>query len=113
MVNTLALRNGSKIKFISYNDILYCKADGRYTQVVLKNGKSILTASLLKSFENRLPCDLFLRIHKSYIINLNYITDYNNIINGFLILGTNTKLRVSKRRKKRVLEILNSNFTFI
>src|ERR1035437_4563 len=113
MDNMLALRVGSRINFISFDDIIYCKADGRYTHVILKNGGSFMTARILKSFENKLPCDLFLRIHKSYIINLNYIINYDRNTNVFLIFGTSTKLGVSKRRKKRVLEILDSNFTFV
>jgi len=111
MDNMLALRTGPGIKFICYDDIVYCKADGRYTHVFLRNGKSILTARLLKSFENKLPGDIFLRIHKSYIINLKYITSYNKDCSIFL--GTKTELEVSKRRKKLILEKLDSNFIFV
>jgi two-component system, LytTR family, response regulator len=113
MDNMLALRVGSRIKFISYNEIIYCKAEGRYTHIVLKNGKSIMTAKLLKSFENKLPADIFLRIHKSYIINLNYISNYNKNNNAILLLGTSTKLVVSKRRKRRILEVIDSKFTLL
>lgn len=109
----LALRTFSGIKIINYNDIFYCRADGRYTQVFIKDGKSILTARLLKSFENKLPGDIFLRIHKSYIINLNYITDFSKNGSAFLVLGSGTKLEVSKRRKKEIFEKLNSNFIFV
>jgi two-component system LytT family response regulator len=111
MENMLAIRTGSGIKFISYNAIVYCKADGRYTHVFLRNGKSIITARLLKSFEDKLPGDLFLRIHKSYIINLSYITSYNK--DSSIFLGAKTELEVSKRRKKRILAILDSHFIFV
>jgi two-component system, LytTR family, response regulator len=113
MDNMLALRTGSGINFINFNDIIYCKADGRYTHVFLKNGKSIITARLLKSFENILPGDMFLRIHKSYIINLTCITNYCRSTSAFLVLGTDTELEVSKRRKKQLLEKLDSSFIFV
>ena len=113
MENKLALRTGSGIRFICYDDIIYCKADGRYTQVFLRNGKSVITARLLKSFEHKLPDDMFLRIHKSHIINLRYITNYSSSNNGYLVLGTNTRLDVSKRKRKSLLEKLDSIFTFV
>jgi two-component system, LytTR family, response regulator len=109
----LAIRTFSGINFVSYRDILYCKADGRYTHVYLKNGKSIITARLLKSFENKLPIDIFLRIHKSYIINLSYISNFRKNGSIFIVFGTNTELEVSKRRKKLLLEKLGSKFTFV
>jgi len=111
MNNMMALRTGPGLKFICYNEIVYCKADGRYTHVYLRNGKSILTAKLLKSFENKLPVEMFLRIHKSYIINLKYVTSFNR--DSHIYLGTRTVLEVSKRRKKCVLEKLDSNFIFV
>ncbi len=112
MDSMVALRTGKGIKFISFNDIIYCKAEGRYTNVYLKNGRSILTARLLKSFENKLPGDLFIRIHKSYIVNLDYISDYKKNINN-LILVPNTGLVVSRRKKKGLLKKLDSSFIFV
>ena len=113
MDNMLALRTCTGTKFICFHEILYCKADGRYTHVFLNNGDSIITARLLKSFENKLPADLFLRIHKSYVINMNYISSFNKKRNFLLILGSDTILGISKRRRKRVFEALGSNFIYV
>jgi len=113
MDNMLALRTGAGIKFICFDEILYCKADGRYTHVFLNNGESIITAKLLKSFESKLPGDLFLRIHKSYVINMNYISSLSKKSSVFLVLGTNTSLGISKRRRKRVFAALGSNFIYV
>lgn len=113
MDNMLALRTGSGINFVSYNDILYCRADGRYTHVYLNNGKSILTARLLKSFEDKLPADLFMRIHKSYIINISCISGFRKNHSIFTVKGTDTELEVSKRRKKSFLDRLDSSFIFV
>lgn len=113
MDNMLALRTGTGIKFICFNDILYFKAEGRYTHVFLNNGESILTARLLKRFENKLPGDLFLRIHKSYVINMNYISSFSKKSSVFLVQGTDTSLGISKRRRKRVFEALGSNFIYV
>jgi two-component system, LytTR family, response regulator len=112
MDSVLGLRTNSGIKFISYNEIVWFKAEGRYTIVMLKNGKSILTAKLLKNFENSLPSDIFIRIHKSYIINLTYILNYSKKSNN-LTLNINSDLAVSRRRKKGLQEKLNSSFIIV
>lgn len=113
MDNMLAIRTGSGISFISCNDILYCRADGRYTHVYLNNGKSILTARLLKTFEDKLPPELFMRIHKSYIINISCISNFRKRNSIFTVRGTDTELEVSKRRKKTFLDRLDSSFVFV
>ncbi len=113
MDNMLAIRTGSGISFVDFHDILYCRADGRYTHVYLNNGKSVLTARLLKTFENKLPDDVFIRIHKSYIININCISNFRKGNNVFTVKGTSTELEVAKRRRKILLDKLDSTFTFV
>ncbi|WP_317047760.1 LytR/AlgR family response regulator transcription factor [Pleomorphovibrio marinus] len=94
----------SKVKFM---DIIYLKGDGNYTTLVTRK-KSYSLRNILKEFEELLPSDLFIRIHKSYIINVNEIntispkeitvleekvpvgrTYYQNLINGIQKLGSN------------------------
>ena len=113
MNSMVALRTVSGIKFIDTNDIIYCKADGRYTRVHFSDGKSVITARLLKSFEDKLPSDIFLRIHKSHIINIRYITNYKKGIIDSIVLGNLAELEISKRKKKAVMENLGRNFVFI
>lgn len=94
----------SKVKFM---DIIYLKGDGNYTTLVTRK-KSYSLRNILKEFEELLPHDLFIRIHKSYIINVNEIntispkevtvveekvpvgrTYYQKLINGIQKLGSN------------------------
>ncbi len=77
----IAIRNFSGIKIVNLNDIVYCKGDGRYTWIYLNNGDSIISARILKLFEDVLPAIMFVRIHKSCLINLNYVKSYDKRIN--------------------------------
>lgn len=61
---------------IPFNEILYLKADGLYTKVVTKI-KSYLVRDILKGFEDKLPLDQFMRVHKSFLININHVTSFN------------------------------------
>ena len=111
--NKITLRKYKGVKVINCNDITYCKADGRYTIVHLNHDKSIIVAKLLKHFEINLPNDQFIRIHKSHIINMDYISEYNSNNKNILVLDDNVELDISKRRKKYFLEKLNSKFISI
>lgn len=57
-----------KIYKISYGELLYAEAKGNYTKVVTVN-KSILPAISFSSFEKLLTSNLFVRVHRSFIIN--------------------------------------------
>ncbi len=61
---------------VPYTEIVYLKADGLYTKVFTK-AKSYLIRDILKSFEDKLPEDQFLRVHKSYLVNISYIASFN------------------------------------
>lgn len=86
-------------------DILYCKADGSYTEVHLLNGKKITTSKLLKVVEELLPEQTFYRTHKSYLVNLNLIKRYNKNDHQVL-MENNVALDVSDRNKKEFIDRL-------
>lgn len=61
---------------VPYTEIVYLKADGLYTKVFTK-AKSYLVRDILKGFEEKLPAEKFLRVHKSFLVNLDYIASFN------------------------------------
>jgi len=96
-------------KLIKSNTIQYCKAEGNYTQIKQIDGSSFILARTLKKVEEQLPSHLFLRIHKSYIVNLNYVKGYLNTDGCYVILTSNQRLPISSRKKTEVIEKLISN----
>jgi two-component system LytT family response regulator len=79
-------------------DISYLKADGRYTLVVLKDGKSTLISKLLGDFEKLLDPAFFYRVHYSFIINLNEVVSFNRPKTTFCLLRSGEKVPVSQRK---------------
>lgn len=57
----------------SVNDIKYLKADTPYVKIRLNNGENVLRRETLNMWEEKLPSKYFIRIHRSTIINTNYI----------------------------------------
>ena len=72
-IERISIRNGQKIKIIPLQDILYLQAEGDYVAIITGEGKC-LKEQTMKYFEENLPKDRFIRIHRSYIVAVNAIT---------------------------------------
>jgi two-component system LytT family response regulator len=63
-------------KWISIDDIELLMASGKETEVCLVDGQSIMVHNLLKWFEEQLPAGIFVRCHRSFIINRRMVENY-------------------------------------
>jgi two-component system LytT family response regulator len=87
-------------KVLNVAEIAYLEADDNHTIIHL-SGLSVLTASkTLGEFEKMLGFPEFFRIHKSYIINLNYLISYISDQGNFVELSDGAILSISRRRLK-------------
>jgi two-component system LytT family response regulator len=93
-------------EFIAAEKILYCHAEGAYTNVYLTDTKKFLVSKTLGDIEEMLPPEIFIRIHHSTIVNVNAVTHYIKTDGGYVVMNTNEKLMVSKARKEALLERL-------
>lgn len=98
--------DGFELEKIS--NIIYCKADGNYSDIYLKNNDVIKTSKTLKHIVELLPQELFFRIHKKYLINLNYLNKYSKFNGGDVILDNGTMLPVSERNKPKLVNKLQN-----
>ena len=103
--NSIALptRDGYKMEKIS--EIIYCRAQESYCHVYLNGQSGYLVSRSLKEMEEILPRDLFFRIHKSFLINLNYIDTYKKP-GGYIVLRNGERLEVAYRRSDDFLQRL-------
>lgn len=97
---TIPLQNGFEV--LQMEEILYCQADDNYTQIFLKKGKRLVSKTL-KYFEESLSENGFARIHKSYLVNVNEITEYKKGKGGSVVLSSGKEIMVSPSRKKELL----------
>ena len=72
----LIIKSNSDYNFVKIEEILYLKADNNTTDFYLTSGKTITAYKTLKFYEEQLPFT-FLRIHNSYVVNINYVTRIN------------------------------------
>jgi two-component system, LytTR family, response regulator len=98
--NKIALPTETGFELIKTNAILYCEADSNYCKIVCLDGKKIVLSKTLKFIEELLPTSIFQRIHKSYLVNLNYVTRFNKTNDLIVELANGESLPVSIRKKE-------------
>lgn len=101
----LAVANVNEIRFIPFDDIIYCKSINNYTTVFVQNGKSYLCCKTLKEIASNLPDDQFVRIHHSYLVNIQCITSLKKNDNE-LELNNTISLPISRTQKTSLYYLL-------
>jgi two-component system LytT family response regulator len=85
---------------------MFCEAEQNYTNIFTSRGETILVSKPISFMEEILPEDIFFRIHKSILVNLNFIKSYNRSEGFQVILENGTTLDVATRRNQKFLKAL-------
>jgi len=101
IINRIAIRTGSKIHLIATEEIIFIEADGDYVKIHTKD-QSFLKEKTMKYFELHLDSNKFIRIHRSYILNIEHIhrLEYYDKENYVAILKNDIRLKVSNNGYK-------------
>jgi len=96
-MDKMAIANADGIDFVNLADIVYFQADRAYTKIFLLSGKQLLASKNIKEFEEIVQrSDLFMRVHRSYILNLNHVLRYNKSEGGAIETKTGVEIPLSK-----------------
>lgn len=88
-----------EMHFVHIHEIVRLQSDDNYTIFHLKGGSKIVASKTIKSFEGMFIPFNFFRVHRSHIINLNYIQKFIKGDAAHLIMDDGAKIEVSRRRK--------------
>ena len=100
------LPTSSGYEIIAADSILYCIADGSYTEFVLEENKKIVVSQYIKIYERKLLKFDFIRIHKSYLINPTHVKKISRSDGGYLEMSDGRMLQVSKNKKDETMQKL-------
>lgn len=92
----IALPHITGVKFVTLSEISFLEADSNYTIVHLSNLQKIVVSRTLKEFEDLLPSEQFMRVHKSNIVNLQFVREYVGVHGGELLLTDGNSVGISK-----------------
>ena len=88
--------------------IIRLESSSNYTVFHIKDEKSLLASRTLKEFDTILHDYNFQRIHKSHLINMNYIKRYVQTDGGYIILEDGAQIPVANRKKDQLMEWLKN-----
>ena len=106
--NKVAISHTKGIKLIHIEDIVYLEASGNCTFLYFNDGSRYLDTRTLKIYEGILNPAFFYRIHKSHIINMEYMKEYLNEDGHFAVLKTGKLLPVARNRVSTFVKTLKS-----
>jgi two-component system LytT family response regulator len=103
----ISIGNQSGIHLVAVHEIEYLISSGPYTEFVLVNGNKIMVSKSFKEYESFFTAKGFYRVHRSYIINLKYLTKFTKEGNGEVKLRSGVELPVASRRREALVNLLH------
>lgn len=105
----LAVSTQDGVHFIELKDIIWCESLGAYTKFHLTNKTNLVVSKLIKEYEDILSDYEFVRVHQSYIINLQHVKKYSRLDGGTVEMSDGSQVEVSRRRKDDFQKMLTAH----
>ncbi|MBZ0242077.1 MAG: LytTR family transcriptional regulator, partial [Bacteroidales bacterium] len=86
----------------------HCIAEENYSRIFTVDGREILVSKNLGLLQELMPEKLFYRIHKSHLVNLNYVKAYSRFQRHYITLEDGTELDVAKRRIEDFVQTIST-----
>ena len=106
-ISKIALPTMEGLQMIPVESIISCESDGNYTTLLLKNNKKLIVSTPIKEIEEMLEDHSFVRVHRSYLVNLNEVEKYVRGEGGYLIMSDGSSVDVSRNKKELLLRKLS------
>ena len=103
----LFIKSEYKLVRINLNDIIYIEGMKEYIRIHLSNEKPVMTLLSMKAMEAKLAGNSFMRVHRSYIVNLKKV---NTVERFTIVYGNKTRIPVSDNYKEKFQAFLAQNF---
>lgn len=102
----IVLSEHDSIHIVKSSDIIYCSSEGNYTTFYTSTSEGkIVISKNMKVFEDLLSPIGFIRVHNSYLININKIEKYDKGDGGLLYVTGGIKIPVSQRKKELLMSL--------
>jgi two-component system LytT family response regulator len=101
----LSVHADRKTHLVKMSNIVYLESAGEYVRLHLVDGTKLVTLFRLKNMESELQSSQFMRVHRSYIINLNHISGYTK---GRVFLSNDDYVPIGENYKEQFMNYVNS-----
>ena len=101
----IAIPTSEGFELIPADQVIRCEADDNYTHLYMKNKTKIVACRTLKEMEEQLQdYASFIRVHHSYVVNLNEVNKYIRGEGGYLVMSDGSTVNVSRSRKDSLMK---------
>ena len=108
-VQTLRIPATNGMTFVNIRNIIRMEAEGPYTHIYMENGQHFMSSHHLKQFEEHLDESVFLRIHRSHLINRNKIKSITDKQKPMIVMEDGIAIEVPRRREHEFLKMFQLN----
>ena len=103
----ISVKADYKVSLVRIADIVYIESEGEYVRMHLCDGSTITTLFRLKNMEAALPSEQFMRVHRSYIVNLRVIRSY---VRGRIFLSDTEYVPIGENYKEAFQNYIDRHF---
>lgn len=95
-VERIAVTHSKGLKLIEVEDIVRLQSHSNYTEIYFKDGSKFMDSKTMKTYQELLPSNDFMRLHNSHIVKLSEISEYQNDQGNLVILKNGDQIPVSR-----------------
>jgi two-component system LytT family response regulator len=100
--NRVILPTMEGFEILNMKEIIRLQGNGNFTDIFMTDGSRKMACRFLKHYEENLPYP-FVRVHKSHIINLNFVKSYSRTDGGFIVMQDKSEILISPTYKEQFL----------
>jgi two-component system, LytTR family, response regulator len=106
----IAISSLDAVKYVMVDKIVRLEADGSYCTIFLETGEQIVSSKNMGHFEQLLSKQTFIKVHRSHVVNVNYIDAMIKTDGGVLKLTNQAEIPISRRKKEDILKFIQQKF---
>lgn len=103
----ISVKADYKVSLLRTADILFIESEGEYVRIHLQDGSKVTTLYRIKNMETSLPAGQFMRVHRSYIVNLRHIRSYER---GRIYLDHEIHIPIGENYKEAFQQYIERTF---
>ena len=104
----LVLKTHESVHVVELDSIIRCESERNYTSFFINGGKKIVVSKTLKDYEILLAGHNFLRVQQSHLINLDFVSRYDKINGGIIVMKDDSEVPLSPAKREIFFKILDN-----
>lgn len=104
--NVLTIRHQRGFQLVRFHEIIFLEADNSYTRFYLSDGTQITASRGIRYYEEAFTSPPFLRVHRSFLINLEHLKGYVFEDVGYALMSEGHKVEISRRKKDQFMRFV-------